>query len=107
MTYGKFSGMTVAEVVPAADGSTQAFVKVTAANQVGDQAAEGDIFRAITNKDAALTMYIGETVANANAAIYPLRPGETFTLLGPSGVGWKGDLYIKGDGAAKAATMRF
>lgn len=106
--YGKHSGMTLANPTPANDGSTKIFSKVTAANQIGDQAAEGDICRIITNPSATLTILIGETAAQANGATaYPIAPGKDFVLLGPAGVGWKGDVFCKGDGATAINTMAF
>lgn len=106
--YGKHSGMTLAAPVPAADGSTKIFSKVTAANQVGDQAAEGDICRVLTNTSATVTITIGETQAQAAGATgYPIAPGKDFVLLGPAGVGWKGDVFAKGDGVAVISTMAF
>jgi hypothetical protein len=108
MSLAKFSGMTTSQVAPAADGSTQVFTKVTAAAQIGDQAAEGDLFRMITNTDTAQTIYLGETAAAANGAnAYPLAPGKDLCLLGPSGIGWKGDLYAKGNASAVLAKMAF
>lgn len=108
MSLAKFSGMTTAQLVPAADGSTQVFAKVTSANQVGDQAQEGDLFRMISNVDSAQTIYLGETQAIANGATaYPLAPGKDLCLLGPSGIGWKGDLYAKGNASAILSKMAF
>jgi hypothetical protein len=108
--YGKFSGMATLPVTAAAVG-VQAFAKVTSANQIGDQATEGDIFRAITNESTTLTLYFGETQAKAAGFAttgYPLRPGETFCLMGPSGAGWKGDLWVaEGTGVAVAGRMSF
>lgn len=108
MSLAKFSGMTTAQLVPAADGSTQVFTKITPGNQVGDQAAEGELFRQVTNTDASQTIYLGETQAIANGATaYPLLPGKDLCLLGPSGIGWKGDLYAKGNAAAILGKMVF
>jgi len=110
LPYGKFSGMVTTPITAAAAGA-QAFSKVTAANQVGDQGSEGDIFRSITNEHSTLTMYLGMTQAAAAGLAttgYPLRPGETFVLLGPSGVGWKGDLWVaEATGVAVAGRMSF
>lgn len=108
--YGKFSGMATVPLVAAAVG-VQAFAKVTAAQQIGNQATEGDVFRSITNEHATLIIYLGETQAAAAGLAttgYPLRPGESFVLLGPSGLGWKGDLWIaEATGVAQAGRMSF
>lgn len=109
--YGKFSGMVVASAVPAADGSTKVFSAVTAAQQLGGAnsgaATEGDIFRLITNDSTTVAMFLGQTAGDAALGKYRLAPGKDFVLLGPSGVGWKGDLYVKGDGAATLSVMSF
>lgn len=106
--YGKHSGLVLAATVVANDGTTKLFSKVTASDQVGDLGSEGQICRILTNNTAATTFFIGETVAQANgAAAYPIAPGKDFVLLGPAGVGWKGDVYAKGDAVASINTMAF
>jgi hypothetical protein len=99
--------MVTAKPVPAADGSTKIFDKMTSADQIGS-ASDGTQFRAIMNMDAAQSIFIGETQALANAAsAWEIKPGQFFTLLGPAGIGWGGDLYAKGNASAVLQTMKF
>lgn len=108
--YGKFSGMNTTPLTVNTIGTTPAgtkvFAKVLVTAEVGQAiASEGDIFRSVKNASAALTIYLAETIANASAANgYPLAPGEALTILGPSGSGWKGDMFAvaSGDGATLA-----
>jgi hypothetical protein len=102
--YTKFSNMNTTPVAVTSAG-VKVFAKVLAVDQIGLQATEGDICRLVTNTDAANTVYLAETLANATAANgYPLAPGKDFVFMGPSGVGWLGDVYAA-TGSGLTATL--
>lgn len=104
--YGKYSGMTPKNTL-ATNAGVQVFTQV--ASNIGDQASEGDIFRLVTNTHATLTIQLGETQAQAIGANgYKLLPGHDLMLLGPSGIGWAGTLWIfETTGAATLSSMEF
>lgn len=104
--YTKHSTMTCFNTVASAAG-VQVFSKV--ASGIGNQAAEGDMYRRITNTHATLVVQIGETQAQAIGATgFRIMPLQTVPLLGVEGVGWAGDLWIfEATGVAVVSGLAF
>lgn len=105
--YTRHSTMATNNTVAAAAG-VQIFNKVTVAQQIGNQATEGDLFRRITNTHATLAVSVGETQAQAvGATAYKLLAGQSLDLLGRE-VGWAGDVWIaESTSAASISQMSF
>lgn len=98
--YGRQSGLNTTPVVALAAGA-QVFTKATA--PATNSASEpGDTLRIIKNTHGSVTAYIASSQAGCidTGLSYPLAPGEAITLLGPSGIGWGGDLWASSAGDA-------
>lgn len=62
--------------------------------------------RWIKNKGANV-MYVGKDNTVAAGTGYPLDPGESIVIAGPSGAGYTGDLWVIGTAADVLGRMAF
>lgn len=101
--YGRQSGLNTTPNSAVAAGGVKIFSK--AANPAASMqatAGEGfDTIRILKNK-GSVDILIAETQAKSidTAQAYALGAGEAITLLGPSGIGWGGDLWASSAGSA-------
>lgn len=65
-----------------------------------------DDIRIVRSMDAAIVMYMGADNTVTALTGFPLAPNESFILAGPSGIAYKGNLWmIAASGTPKVATF--